>query len=104
MRKYWTEYNPKGGYLFQGQFDPQYSERSINQFLKKYAVEAGIKRNIHAHLLRHGFATASLEMGTDIRYIQKLLGHNSIKTTLRYTHVSTAMVAKTPSPLSNISL
>lgn len=104
LRDYWKEYKPQKGYLFEGQFDIKYSERSINQFLKKYASLAGIKRNIHAHLLRHGFATASLEMGTDIRYIQKLLGHNSIKTTLRYTHVSTNMVAKTPSPLSNIEL
>jgi integrase/recombinase XerD len=104
LRNYWDEYKPKGGYLFQGQFEPQYSERSINLFLKKYAYDAGIKRNIHAHLLRHGFATASLEMGTDIRYIQKLLGHNSIKTTLRYTHVSANMVAKIPSPLNAIAI
>ena len=104
LRKYWLQFNPVGGYVFQGQFDAKYSERSINEFLKSYAKKAGIKRNIHAHLLRHGFATSSLEMGTDIRYIQSLLGHNSIKTTLRYTHVSTAMVAKTPSPLSNINI
>lgn len=104
LRKYWLKFNPKGGYLFEGQFQPQYSERSINEFLKTYAEKAGIKRNIHAHLLRHGFATSSLEMGTDIRYIQSLLGHSSIKTTLRYTHVSTAMVSRTPSPLTNIDL
>lgn len=104
LREYWKEFNPKGGYLFNGQFEPQYSQRSINEFLKRYALAAGIKRNIHAHLLRHGFATTSLEMGTDIRYIQKLLGHNSIKTTIRYTHVSTNIVSKTPSPINCISL
>ena len=104
LREYWSAYKPKRGYLFEGQFGPKYSQRSINQFLKKYSKMAGIKRNIHAHLLRHGFATSSLEMGTDIRYVQKLLGHNSIKTTIRYTHVSTNMVSKTPSPLSNIQL
>jgi integrase/recombinase XerD len=104
LRKYYSAYKPKGGYLFEGQTEPQYSERSINQFLKKYAALAGITRNIHAHLLRHGYATTSLEMGTDLRIIQKLLGHNDIKTTLRYTHVSTALISSTPSPLNLLNL
>jgi integrase/recombinase XerD len=103
LRKYYLAYKPKE-YLFNGQFDIQYSERSINQFLKKYAKLAGIKERIHAHLLRHCFATHSLEQGTDIRLIQRLLGHKNIKTTLIYTHVSTALIAKTTSPLSNISI
>jgi integrase/recombinase XerD len=98
LREYYKEYRPKE-YLFNGQFDVKYSERSINEFLKKYAGIAGIKRNVHAHLLRHSYATSSLEMGTDIRIIQKLLGHNSIKTTLGYTHVSTSLIGRTPSPL-----
>lgn len=104
LRKYWLEYTPKGGYVFEGQFEPKYSERSINQFLKKYAKQAGIKRNIHCHLLRHGFATSSLEMGVDLRLIQKLLGHNSIKTTLRYTHVSTSLISSTPSPINMLQI
>lgn len=103
LRKYYTAYHPKE-YLFNGQFDPQYSDRSINEFLKKYAKLAGIKQNLHAHLLRHCFATHSLEQGTDISIIQKLLGHNSIKTTMIYTHVSTNIIANTHSPLSNIAL
>lgn len=102
LRDYYRQYKPAGRYMFQGQLKERYTERSINQFLKTYASKAGIRRNIHAHLLRHGFATSSLEMGTDIRLIQKLLGHNSIKTTLRYTHVSTTLISRTPSPLSNI--
>lgn len=103
LREYYIKYKPVN-YLFNGQFSDIYTQRSINQFLKSYAVKAGIKRNIHAHLLRHSFSTSLLEMGTDIRIIQKLLGHSSIKTTLRYTHVSTSLIQRTPSPLSLISI
>ena len=103
LRKYYTEYKPKE-YLFNGQFDLQYSTRSINEFLKQIAIKAGVTGNIHAHLLRHSFATHSLEQGIDISYIQKLLGHNSIKTTLIYTHVSKSTIANIPSPLSHISI
>lgn len=101
LRKYYVQYRPKE-YLFNGQGSLQYSERSINQFLKKYAALAGINRHVHAHLLRHCFATHALEQGTDIRLIQRLLGHNSIKTTLIYTHVSTALIANTTSPISKM--
>ncbi len=103
LRSYYKAYTPQL-YLFNGQFEPQYSERSINQFLKKYAAMAGIKQRIHAHLLRHCFATHSLEQGTDIKIIQKLLGHNNIKTTEIYTHISTALIAKTTSPLAHLKL
>lgn len=103
LRKYYQAYRPKE-YLFNGQFDLQYSDRSINEFLKKYAKLAGIRQNLHAHLLRHCFATHSLEQGTDISLIQKLLGHNSIKTTMIYTHVSTNIIANTHSPLSSLAL
>lgn len=103
LREYWLEYKPIE-YLFNGQFGGRYSERSINSFLKKYATEAGIKTNVHAHLLRHSFATHCLEQGTDIHLIQKLLGHNNIKTTLIYTHVSSNLIANTVSPISKLNL
>lgn len=103
LREYYTKYKPVQ-FLFNGQFGLQYSDRSINEFLKHYAAKAGLKINIHAHLLRHSFATHSLEQGTDIRLIQKLLGHNSIKTTLIYTHVSTQLIAQTPSPIAALSI
>lgn len=100
-RQYFKAYKPKN-FLFNGQFTEQYSTRSINQFLKTYAQKAGINQNIHAHLLRHSFATHALEQGTDIRYVQKLLGHNNIKTTTIYTHVSRKTIANIPSPLNAI--
>lgn len=103
LRNYYRQYHPQE-YLFNGQGSLQYSERSINQFLKHYAAIAGIKARLHAHLLRHCFATHALEQGTDISIIQRLLGHNSIKTTLIYTHVSSAIIARTPSPISHLQL
>ena len=102
LRIYWKEFKHCGMYLFKGQTEDRYSERSINLFLKKYAFMANIKKNVHCHLFRHGFASSSIEIGTDIRIIQKLLGHNSIKTTLKYTHISTNLISRTPSPLSSI--
>ena len=90
--------------MFNGQFDLQYSERSINQFLKEIAVKAGIKTHIHAHKFRHSFATHSLEQGTSIVYLQEILGHNSPKTTSIYLHTSRKAIAKIHSPLNSMQL
>lgn len=101
LRQYFLKYQPKE-YLFNGQFSTQYTATSINHFLKEYAKLAGITQNIHAHLLRHSFATHALEQGTDLRFLQKLLGHNNIKTTTIYTHVSRKTISNISSPVSNI--
>jgi len=103
--KYILEYNPIE-YLFNGQFperELQYSERSINAFLKQLALKSGIKKNVHAHLLRHSYATHSLEQGTSIVYLQEILGHNNPKTTSIYLHTSRKSIGKVHSPIENLN-
>ncbi len=97
LREYYQAYKPKE-YLFEGQFGGPYSDRSAQQSLKKAALRAGIQKNITLHSLRHSFATHLLENGTDIRYIQNLLGHSSPKTTMIYTHVSEQSIQKIKNP------
>jgi site-specific recombinase XerD len=78
-----------GKWLFPGQnIDSHLSIRAAQKIFEHAALKAGISRPISIHSLRHSFATHLLESGTDIRYIQELLGHNSVKTTQRYTHVA----------------
>jgi len=85
-------------YLFNGQQREQYSVTSIQQFIKKYAAIAQIKKRVHPHLLRHCTATHLLESGTELAIIQKLLGHKNIKTTMRYTHISNRTISKIRTP------
>lgn len=87
LRNYYQEFKPKT-WLFEGQKGGQYGAESISKLLKTSAFKAGIKKRVYPHILRHSFATHQLEQGIDIRYIQAWLGHDSLKTTQRYTHVS----------------
>jgi site-specific recombinase XerD len=88
LRAYFKEYRPKE-YLFEGQKGGQYSEKSIANVVKKAGRLAKTRIEVTPHMLRHCFATHHLEAGTDLRQIQTLLGHGSIKTTEIYTHVAT---------------
>lgn len=93
LRKYYTEFKPVKN-LFEGQFGGPYNARSLDKILKTAANVAGIKKNITLHMLRHSYATHLLEAGTNLRYIQELLGHKSPKTTQIYTHVSNEQLGK----------
>lgn len=101
LRIYFKRYKPKE-YLFNGQFDLKYSERSIAQFLKRYAEIAGVNRRVHPHLIRHCYATHLVEAGTDMSILQKLLGHSSIKTTQLYGHISHNLISNIKTPLQFI--
>ncbi|HPA35370.1 MAG TPA: site-specific integrase [Chitinophagales bacterium] len=101
LRNYYKAYKPKK-YLFEGQYGEQYSRRSAQQVFKQSLERANINKNIGIHGLRHSFATHLLEQGTDISYIQKLLGHNNIKTTLIYAHVGKKDVKAIKSPIDQI--
>jgi integrase/recombinase XerD len=102
LREYYKVYKPKD-FLFEGQFEGLYSSKSAQQVLKKSLNLAGINnRRITLHTLRHSFATHLLENGTDLRYIQTLLGHSSPKTTMIYTHVSSTSIQKIRNPFDSL--
>ena len=99
LRAYWTVARPTK-WLFAGrQLDHYISTRTIERACQRAAREAGIRKRVTPHILRHSFATHLLENGTDICTIQKLLGHQNLKTTALYTHVSQAKIQSTTSPL-----
>ena len=102
LREYFKEYRPQK-WLFEGETPgEQYSASALVKILKEAASRAGIKHRVHVHMLRHSFATHLLEQGTDLRTIQELLGHNDIKTTSIYLHVTSAHKSSIPNPLDSL--
>lgn len=102
LRDYYIKYKPQK-WLFEGQAKgEQYSTRSAQEVFTNCFKKLGLPKYISFHSLRHSYATHLLENGKDIKYIQELLGHNDIKTTLRYTHVSKKSLTKIESPLDKI--
>ena len=101
---YFDKYQPKGC-LFNGQDgESAYSSSSARKIVKLAAHTAGIQRKVTPHTLRHCFATHLMESGTDVRYIQELLGHKDIKTTLIYTHVTNKSMQQITSMLDALHL
>jgi site-specific recombinase XerD len=104
VKQYWRKYRPEK-WLFGGARDDRYlSIRSVQKIFEQACERAGIRKEVTVHGLRHSFATHLLEGGTDLRYIQELLGHKDSKTTEIYTHVSTKSLGKIRSPLDSIDL
>jgi integrase/recombinase XerD len=100
LRRYWLAERPKGSWLFPGQQkDCPASAASVRFHLHAAAERTGLRKRVTPHVLRHSFATHLLELGTDVRVIQMLLGHRSIRTTVRYTRVTSRLVAATKSPI-----
>lgn len=102
LRDYYKVYKPKT-WLFEGQREGEmYSEKSIQSVLKQALRKANISKPVTLHWLRHSYATHLLEAGTDLRYIQELLGHSSSKTTEIYTHVTEMSLQKIKSPFDDL--
>lgn len=102
LRAYFIACKPKL-YLFEGQVKGKpYDARSLQVVLKQALIKAQINKPVTLHWLRHSYATHLLESGTDLRYIQELLGHNSSKTTEIYTHVSTKSIQQIKSPFDDL--
>jgi integrase/recombinase XerD len=100
LRAYWAKAKPQDGWLFPGRNKGKpLSPDAVRKALNEAVRSAKLKKRVTTHSLRHAFATHLLEAGTDIRVIQVLLGHASIRTTARYTQVSARHVASVKSPL-----
>jgi len=103
LRVYFLKWKPKT-YLFEGKPGCMYSPTSVLKIIKNAAEKANIKKNITPHMLRHSFATHLLENGTDLRYIQVLLGHSSTRTTEIYTQVAINNIKAIKSPIELLNL
>lgn len=103
LREYWRMFRPEKPVLFPGAKPGTFvSHQTIRGALQRAKKKSGIEKRVTPHSLRHAFATHLLEDGADIRTIQALLGHGSIRSTARYTHVSARHIRTVPSPLDRV--
>jgi len=105
LRRYWHGCHPRGDYLFPHR-DGQHSmdPTTAQKLYYKAKAQAGITKKVGIHGLRHAFATHLLEAGTDIHTIQRLLGHQSITTTMIYFHLARSHLTQNTSPLDLLDL
>jgi integrase/recombinase XerD len=104
LRRYWRWYRPTL-WLFPGSdAETPLSISAVQRVCQRARRAAGIQKQASPHTLRHSFATHLLDAGTDLRLIQTVLGHRSVSTTQRYTHVATARIGATASPLDRLAL
>ena len=101
LRSYFKVYRPKE-WLFEGPNSAKYSQSSLQKIFQRSRVKAGILKKVSLHSLRHSIATHLLERGTNLRYIQGLLGHNSSKTTEIYTHITKVGMKDVISPFDQM--
>jgi site-specific recombinase XerD len=100
LEVYWRCTRPPGPYLFPGRpNDRPISRVAAHRVLRKAVAQCALTKHVSPHSLRHAFATHLLEAGTDLRIIQRLLGHARIDTTARYTHVTALLTSRVLSPL-----
>jgi len=102
LRTYFKQYRPEKWLFFGKTKAEPASPRSVQKMIGKAAAAAGIRKKVTTHILRHSFATHLLDRGTNLRYIQELLGHKSIKTTMIYIHVSRRTLTEVVSPLDRL--
>ena len=105
LRRYWARARPPMPYLFASRATgrpPQ--QASVRKALARAGKDAWIKKPVRPHILRHSFATHLLDEGIDVRVVQALLGHESIRTTARYTRVTQKRIQQTPSPFDLLPL
>ena len=103
LRTYYKVYKPKK-YVFETSPEKSYHSETVYKIFKRALERSGIKKKAGVHSLRHSYATHLMEGGTDLRYIQVILGHKSSKTTEIYTHVSNHNISNINSPADDLDI
>jgi len=105
LRAYWLRTRPDNGWLFPGGTRAGHAgTNTVRKVFRKALTDAGIKKDVTPHVLRHSFATHLIDAGVDVTVVKALLGHSSIRSTESYTHTSIKMIAQTTSPLDLLGL